>query len=195
MYDSHVSISGGASPFAGFWRRVSASSIDSTLLGLPIFLIVGLQGVSLFTLLSENLDAYLTNPAALVTAMSAEMGQVAIISAALFFVYKTGFEASGLRATIGKLAMGLRVTDTQGNRLSIPAAAVRSWPSWAPTAVLVLDARIGSDGLLMNAGALAGLLACAVVAITARKRGIHDMMAGALVVRAGARFRTAQVML
>lgn len=195
MYDSHVSIPGRGSPFAGFWRRVSASSIDSTLLGIPIFMVVGLQGVSLFTVLGENIDSYLTNPEVFVTALSAEMGQIATISAALYFVYKTGFEASGMRATIGKLAVGLRVTDTHGNRLSIPAAAMRSWPAWAPAALLVLDAKIGSYGMLMNAAGFASLLACAVVAVTPRKRGIHDLMAGALVVRAGARFRAAQATL
>ena len=195
MYDSHVSIPGRGSPFAGFWRRVTASSIDSSLLGLPIYIVMGLQGASLFSVLGENLGAHLTNPEAFVTLLSAEMQQIFTISAALYFVYKTGFEASGLRATIGKLVVGLRVTDTHGNRLSIPAAALRSWPAWAPAALLVLDARIGSDGMLLNAAGVASLLACAAVAVTARKQGIHDMMAGALVVRAGARFRAAQATL
>ena len=195
MYDSQPSIPGGGSPFAGFFRRVSAASIDSTLLGIPIYIIMGLRGASLIPLLNKDFDSYEAARDAFATALSAETLQIATISAALFFVYKTGFEASGMRATIGKLVAGLRVTDQQGNRLSIPAAAVRSWPAWAPAACLVLDARVGYDGLLLYAAGLATVLACAAVAFTPGKRGIHDMMAGALVVRARARFDEAQATL
>lgn len=189
MYDSHVSIPARGSPYAGFLRRVSAASIDSSLLGIPIYIVMGLKGASLLTLLDENFGTYAEAREVFLTAMSAEVAQIATISAALFFIYKTGFEASGMRATIGKLVVGLRVTNRQGNRLSIPAAAVRSWPVWAPAAFLVLDARIGTNGMLLNAAGLASLLACLTVAITPRKRGIHDLMAGALVVRKGASFR------
>ncbi|MDH3230784.1 MAG: RDD family protein [Alphaproteobacteria bacterium] len=192
MYDAHLSIPGGGSPFAGFWRRVTASSIDSSLLGFPIYIVMGLQGASLFAHLNENFDSYLAAREAFFAALSAEVVQISTIFAALFFVYKTGFEASGMRATIGKLVVGLRVTDKLGNRLSIPAAALRSWPAWAPAALLVLDARVGTNGMLLNAAGPASLLACITVAITPRKRGLHDIMAGALVVRAAARFGTAQ---
>lgn len=192
MYDSHLSIPGGGSPFAGFFRRMVATSIDSSLLGIPIYTVMGLQGVSLFNLLNKDFDTFAEAREAFAAAASAGMLQVATISAALFFVYKTGFEASGMRATIGKLVMGLRVTNRQGDRLSIPAAAVRSWPGWATAAFMVLDARAGYDGMLLNAAALATVIACAAVAITPRKRGLHDMMAGALVIRAGARFREAE---
>jgi uncharacterized RDD family membrane protein YckC len=192
MYDSHVSNPAGGNPYAGFLRRVSAASIDSSLLGLPIYIVMGLEGASLLAILNDNFDTYAGAREAFMTALSAEMVQISTIFAALFFVYKTGLEASGMRATVGKLVVGLRVTDKQGNRLSIPAAALRSWPAWAPAALLVLDARVGTNGMLLNAAAPASLLACLTVAITPRKRGLHDMMAGALVVRAGARFRTAQ---
>jgi len=195
MDDAQLSIPGGGSPFAGFWRRVTAASIDSSVLGLPMYIVMGLQGASLFTLLNEEFDSYLAAREALFTALSAEMLQIATIFAALYLVYKTGFEASGMRATIGKLVVGLRVTDRQGNRLSIPAAAVRSWPAWAPAALLVLDARLGTNGILANAAGPAALLACVTVAITPRKRGLHDIMAGALVVRAGAKFGATQATL
>lgn len=192
MYESYPSIPGGGSPFAGFFRRVSAASIDSTLLGIPIYIVIGARGATLIPLFNKDLENFAEAQEAFITALSAEMVQIAAIAAALFFVYKTGFEASGMRATIGKLVMGLRVTNQQGNRLSIPAAAVRGWPLWAPAALFVLDARYGFDGMLRIAAVMAALLACAAVAVTPRKRGIHDMMAGALVVRSRARFQEAQ---
>jgi uncharacterized RDD family membrane protein YckC len=188
MHDSQPSIASGGSPFAGFFRRMTAASIDSTLLGIPIYIVIGARGATLIPLFNKDLENFAEAQEAFVTALSAEMVQIATIAAALFFVYKTGFEASGMRATIGKLLTGLRVTNQQGNRLSIPAAAVRGWPLWAPAALFVLDARYGFDGMLRIAAVMAALLACAAVAVTPRKRGIHDMMAGALVVRAGARF-------
>lgn len=195
MYESYPSIPGGGSPFAGFFRRVSAASIDSTLLGIPIYTIIGARGATMIPLFDKDLENFAEVQEAFVTALSAEMVQIATIAAALFFVYKTGFEASGMRATIGKLVMGLRVTNQQGNRLSIAAAAVRGWPLWAPAALFVLDARYGFDGMLRVAAVMAALLACAAVAVTPRKRGIHDMMAGALVVRSRARFQEAQATL
>lgn len=191
MYDAQASHPDGGTPYGGLFRRMSAASIDSTILGIPIFAVMSAQGVAMFPVLKE----YLANPEQLADAMSAEVVQIAVITAALYFVYKTAFEASGMRGTIGKIAMGLRVTDLQGNRLSLPAAAFRSWPAWIPAAVTVLEAGSGTYGILTQIAAAVSGLACILVGATSRKQGLHDILAGALVIRAGARFSAPQAVI
>jgi len=78
--------------------------------------------------------------------------------------YFVGFESSSLQATPGKMALGLIVTDTDGRRIS-PARALGRY-----------FAKILS-GLILLIGYI-------MIAFTDRKQGLHDMIAGTLVLRA-----------
>jgi uncharacterized RDD family membrane protein YckC len=76
--------------------------------------------------------------------------------------YFVGFESSAYRATPGKMALGLIVVDTDGRRIS-PARAFGRY-----------FAKILS-GLILLIGYI-------MVGFTERKQGLHDMIAGTLVV-------------
>lgn len=78
-------------------------------------------------------------------------------------VYYVLFESSPLRATPGKLATGIRVVDTSGRRLSIGKAALRYAGKW-----LALAGAFFLRGGVVRRGT---------------RQGMHDMMAGSLVVR------------
>jgi uncharacterized RDD family membrane protein YckC len=71
-------------------------------------------------------------------------------------------ESSSAQATWGKRALNIVVTDTQGRRVGFPRAFGRNLAKILSALVLCL-------GYLM-------------VAFTARKQGLHDMIAGTLVV-------------
>lgn len=76
--------------------------------------------------------------------------------------YFVGFESSAYQATPGKMALGLIVVDTDGRRISIARAFGRYF------------AKILS-GLILLIGYI-------MVGFTERKQGLHDMIAGTLVV-------------
>jgi uncharacterized RDD family membrane protein YckC len=76
--------------------------------------------------------------------------------------YFAGFESSSWQATPGKRALGMIVVDTKGRRLLLGRAAGRYFGKILSGLVLLI-------GYIM-------------VAFTARKQGLHDMLAGTLVV-------------
>lgn len=79
------------------------------------------------------------------------------------WLYFSLMESSAGQATLGKLACGLVITDTSGRRITFARATVRYL------------AKIVS-GLTLGLGYL-------LVGLTPRKRGLHDLVAGTLVLR------------
>jgi uncharacterized RDD family membrane protein YckC len=89
---------------------------------------------------------------------------VIIVQFAVDWLYEAGLTASPLQGTLGKRAVGLRVVTEQGERISFARSTGRFF------------AKIVSALLL-----LVGFL---MVAFTERKRGLHDMIAGTVVITA-----------
>ncbi len=77
-------------------------------------------------------------------------------------LYFTGFESSGKQATPGKQAFGIAVTDLEGRRISLPCATLRFVSKFL-------------SAILFGAGFL-------TIAISKNKQGLHDRIAGTLVV-------------
>lgn len=88
----------------------------------------------------------------------------AILAWIVEWLYFAVMESSVNQATIGKMVCGLAVTDTDGNRISFGRATGRYLGKIVSTLTLGL-------GFLM-------------VGWTREKRGLHDFIAGTLVVRA-----------
>jgi uncharacterized RDD family membrane protein YckC len=89
--------------------------------------------------------------------------ELAVAGIFLGWIYYALLESSKWQATLGKRAFRLKVTDLEGNRISFGRASLRQ-----------LSKII--SGLLFYAGyVMAGL--------TPRKQGLHDMIAGCLVLR------------
>jgi hypothetical protein len=87
-----------------------------------------------------------------------------VASLVITFLYYAFFESSKWQATPGKLALRLRVTDINGQRLTLARAAARN--------------------IVRLAGLIFGLIPVIcylAVAWTQRKQGLHDLMASTLV--------------
>jgi uncharacterized RDD family membrane protein YckC/Tfp pilus assembly protein PilE len=136
--------------YAGFWRRYLALMLDSLILGLPLVLLavmlVWMAGVSG---LSSGTPSPLTGLAYLVY----------WIAAPLYYALQ---ESSGHQATLGKRALGIKVTDRDGRRLSFGNALGR----WFAAILSYLTLYIG---FLM-------------AAFTQRRQALHDIVADTLVV-------------
>jgi uncharacterized RDD family membrane protein YckC len=92
------------------------------------------------------------------------------ISILLGWLYAALMESSSKQATLGKMAMGAIVTDLEGRRIGFGKATGRHFAK-------ILSALILGIGFLM-------------VAFTARKQGLHDILAGTLVMKGQAPSQT-----
>lgn len=151
--------------YAGFWRRFAASLIDGLILGaafvaLSVALEVASIAIDLATGSSLSSSARPDVPFALQLCSALVVYGLA---AAIAWLYYASFESSARQATPGKMALGIIVTDMEGNRISFAKASGRFW------------GKIVSAIILYVGFVVAGL--------TEKKQALHDMMAGCLVIR------------
>lgn len=141
-------------PYGGFWRRVLAYFIDYVILNIAVSVISGVMGLgigmSMMTLGSGRDFIYST---ALLMGI--------LLSTVLNWLYFALMESSQMQATVGKLALGVVVTDLHGNRISFLRATARFWAKILSVMTLLI-------GFIL-------------VGFTPRKQGLHDMIAGTLV--------------
>jgi uncharacterized RDD family membrane protein YckC len=128
--------------YAGFWRRFVAYVIDSILIGVVIGIL-----------------------AAILSGSDTGVALTYLIGALGGLVYYAAMESSAYQATVGKIALGIQVTDLEGNRVSFLRALGRNLAK-------ILSAIILYIGFIM-------------AAFTARKQALHDMIASTLVVKKG----------
>jgi uncharacterized RDD family membrane protein YckC len=81
----------------------------------------------------------------------------------LFWIYSVVCETSRLQATVGKWLLGMKVTDEQGQKIGFGRASLRFWAK-------ILSAATLWWGFFM-------------IAWTERKQGLHDKIAGTLVIK------------
>ena len=188
--------------YAGFWRRVAASLIDWVILGI-------ISAVAMMVL-GGGMAAMMVSGGGTDDAGSAQMMGVLLYVGLMivWLAYKAGLECSSRRATLGKMALGIVVTDMNGERISFLTSLWRNWPVWLPAIIYAAGiamispetmSGMSSDGtspaaadamrgfsLISSAFSLVVVIAYLVVAFTPRKQGLHDMMAKALVVKKSA---------
>lgn len=177
MTDIRVSVPPGR-PYGGFWRRVGAWIIDGIII-LAVFYIIGSflwsDLIAQTTTVTQTANETVYN----ITLAPSLIGGIVLGIAT--WAYKTLQESSRAQATLGKRALGIKVTGLGGDRVSLLTATFRSWPVWLPGIV-------GAVEFLSAIVFLAALATCIAVAFTRQKQGLHDMMAKCLVVRHNADF-------
>ncbi|HYH01033.1 MAG TPA: RDD family protein [Terriglobales bacterium] len=143
--------------YGGFWIRVVAALIDSAVTGVVLFPLM-------FLVIGLSAAAGGAAPRAASEALGAVMLLVLLpLMVGVPWVYSAAMESSKYQGTLGKMALGLKVTDGYGNRISFGRATGRHF------------AKIIS-GMILNIGYI-------MVGLTERKQGLHDMLASTLVVK------------
>lgn len=165
--------------YAGFWKRFVAYIIDSIVMGvvqsiflLPLWIMFG---VSLFPFHEmerwENFDSVaLANvqlsddefSVALFSVFFIGILVVSLISIVVQWLYFALMESSSKQATLGKMALGIIVTDLDGNRISFGRASGRYFGK-------ILSGLILCIGYIM-------------AGFSEKKQALHDMIAGCLVI-------------
>lgn len=149
--------------YAGFWKRFASYLIDSIvvtmvvlIIMLPFFMMMGFGIV--MSAFSEDAEQVIP---AVIGAIVAYLF-LGLLMAAGQWLYFALMESSRHQGTLGKMAVGIKVTDMAGNRLTFGRATGRYF------------AKIIS-GMTLGVGYI-------LAAFTEKKQALHDLIAGCLVV-------------
>lgn len=143
------------SQYAGFWRRVVAAIIDGILLGI----VNGIIAAMFFSNFASAQEVI--NTAAPIADGTHPVANG--LSLLIGWLYYAAMESSEKMGTLGKMAIGIKVTDLSGKRVSFARATGRHFAK-------IISAIILFIGFIM-------------AAFTPKKQALHDMIAGTLVVQ------------
>ena len=138
-------------PFKGFWIRFVASFIDGIILLILIILLASISLIIFGAALGEG----------------AGVGMfllVFILASIATILYKPIMEASEYQGTVGKYALGMKVVDQNGKRITMTSSFLRT--------ILYI---IGAQGFLLCLGVI-------MIGFTEYKQGLHDILANTYVV-------------
>lgn len=146
--------------------RFVAYLIDSIIVGFLEFIVVlpllGLMGynVAFISTLSEieNVD-----PEYLAPIIASAVSGIALSALLVTWFYYALMQSSARQATVGKMALSIKVTDVNGDRLTFARASLRYFSK-------ILS------GLFMMIGYI-------MAGFTEKKQALHDMIANTYVVR------------
>ena len=142
--------------YGGFWIRFVAALIDWFIVGIVVWPISGMMALAIGVA-----GGAVSMPSIGVHLVRGIVGLA--FSFCANWIYEAGMESSSKQATLGKMALALKVTDLQGRRISFARATGRYF------------AKIISGMILLIGYIMAGF--------TERKQALHDMIAGTLVER------------
>jgi uncharacterized RDD family membrane protein YckC len=154
--------------YASFGARLVALIIDVIVIGVvqgvvitPLLTVMGLSIASDIQNSGGTLDD--AQAIGMIGTIFAAMGSIMLISGAISILYYALLESSKTQASLGKMALGIKVTDLNGERISFGKAALRS---------------IGKllSGYIMCIGYL-------IAAFTEKKQALHDLIASTLVIK------------
>jgi uncharacterized RDD family membrane protein YckC len=161
--------------YAGFWKRVLASLIDFALIATVGFLLGLAFSYNPISEFQETFRKAMENPGGPPPQPAGPPAILSFISIVGGWLYKALFEASKMQGTLGKLAVGIIVTDLEGRRIDFGRATLRYALVWVANLLALVPALAGVSGFAIIIDSL-------VVAFTLKKQALHDMIAACLVV-------------
>jgi uncharacterized RDD family membrane protein YckC len=152
---------GGEVVQAGFWKRVAAYILDAIVVTIAaqivqMVLMVGFLGMNMGNF-AGNAENMFSSASGIVFLLS-----IYLFPLVLFGIYYAAFHASARQATLGKMAVGIKVVRSDGRRISMARAVARFF-------AFILS------GLILYIGYL-------MAAFTERKQALHDLICDTLVV-------------
>jgi uncharacterized RDD family membrane protein YckC/Tfp pilus assembly major pilin PilA len=139
--------------YAGFWKRFAAFILDYII----VVVLAMMAGAVIGLIYGVGAGAPTDDAAS---------GLGAIAGLLVWWLYYALMESSTTQATLGKMALGIRVVDQEGNAVSFGRATGRNFAKFLSGMILMI-------GYLM-------------AGFTSRKQALHDLVAGCLVVNRGA---------
>lgn len=163
---------GGGVKYAGFWLRLVAYLIDGAIMTVAFIAVVGITvavvGIGFFRSLAAGINANPPAAGAPFPVFPAVLVGLILLVVAVFIVlswlYYAWMESSEHQGTLGKMALGLTVTDMQARPVSFARASGRFFSKFITQMIPLAIGYI-----------LAGF--------TEKKQALHDIIAGCLVLR------------
>ena len=148
--------------YGGFWIRFVAFIIDYIVVRIAMipFALLFFGRLMLFGMIPRH-GGYM-GPDEVLPIVGAAM-KLVLIQVAIFWIYEALMTSSTKQATLGKMIFGLKITDTQGQRISFARASGRHFGKYV-------------SGLILMIGYI-------IAAFSPRKQALHDMMADTLVLK------------
>lgn len=154
--------------YAGFWLRFVAYLIDYIIVYViqsfvlaPIFAAMGFTFLAAPGMFDDSMSS--EEAFGMMAAVASLMSVAILVTFTIQVLYFSFMESSKNQATLGKMALGLKVTDMDGNKLDFGKALLRNL------------GKIVSSMILFVGYIMAGF--------TEKKQGLHDMIASTLVVK------------
>ena len=148
--------------YAGFWKRFAAYLIDAVILWVVnLFLLVPFLGMLGLGFIESSMMDGDPSEGMIAAIIGAYFGSMMMIFLA-GWLYFAIMESSNKQGTLGKMALGIVVTDMNGSRISFGRATGRYFGK-------ILS------GLTFTIGYI-------IAGFTEKKQALHDMIAGCLVV-------------
>ena len=147
MADSDIGI---GFRYAGFWLRLIAAAIDGGIVLIAIWLLGLIFNVDITSPVHEGADFFIFRLFQLVSMFAV-------------WLYFAVMECTTPQATIGKMFMGLYVTDIDGDRLAFSRATIRYWMKYVSLVIFFLG--------------------FVIAAFTRQKQALHDKVANSLVLK------------
>lgn len=151
LYNAGDYVAGGEVVYAGFWKRFAAYFIDTFVLGI----VFGILGVVLGVAGAMTSGG---DPSSAITTFVVFY----VFEIAAMAVYFAWMHSSSKQATLGKMAVGIKVTDDDGQTITF-------WRGIGRFFATIISSLILCIGYIM-------------AGFTERKRALHDMLASTLVV-------------
>lgn len=166
LHAAQVVVTATAPRYAGFWLRfvaylIDAVIVDIVLFGIIILGILAFGGMALVRGMQTGMDS---NDPATVAMFFVIIGSVLLATLAATWVYYACLESSRHQGTLGKMALGLTVTDMEARRVTFGRASGRFF------AKIVTGLIPFAIGYIM-------------AGFTQKKQALHDMIASCLVLK------------
>ncbi len=154
--------------YAGFWLRFVAFVIDYIIVQvvqsfvlLPIFAALGFGFATAPGLFDDSMST--EEVVGIIAAIASVASVTILITISIQVLYFSLMESSKYQGTVGKIALGLVVTDANGGKLDFGKALLRNLGK-------IVSSMIFGIGYIM-------------AGFTEKKQALHDMIASTLVVK------------
>lgn len=164
-HEGHADVS-----YGGFWKRLAAFIIDAVIISI-VLAILGVHAGSSYGYgnmmygynnMMSGFGRWGSYGYSMVPYAGTSLFSFGLVKIVLGWLYYSIMESTKHQATLGKMALGMKVTDLQGNRINFGRATGRHFAK-------IISALIFCIGFLM-------------IAFTKHKQGLHDIIAGTLVI-------------
>lgn len=153
--------------YASFISRLVALLIDGIIIGciqgIIITPIIAALGLGIASQVDSGTDFSEQATVGMIGAIIAAVGSTIVIIYAISILYFAIMESSKAQASVGKMALGIKVVDMEGNRITFGKALLRAIGRLISSAIMYI-------GYIM-------------AAFTEKKQALHDIIANTLVVK------------